>query len=111
MPRPVKSASEVLAEQDLPVADTSELVTETPAPVAEVPVVEAPKAEEPPPAEPEAPKPFVRFQINQIQKITFPDRSEYLATHGIHDITDMDLAAKLKAYANGGKRQIFILES
>jgi hypothetical protein len=116
--RTVKTPAEVLEAITPVVTVAPEPVVTAEPPVTEVqPEVKAPEVPvaEPPPetktevAEPG--KPFVRFQFNAINKITFPDNSEYLAMPGFHNIEDMALADKLTKYINrpGAKTALFRL--
>lgn len=120
MARKVTSASEAIgpAPEPEPVTETTPEQAaqpgngETPPePTPETHVViELPPFSADPPPEPTEKPPLLRLQVNQIQRITFGDGSEYLAIPGIHDINDPDLAKKLTDLINRpNKRQLFIL--
>lgn len=111
MAKKVVTCAEAIGEAPAPEQPvTGETVAEVP---AETPNTQPEAPEVEPETTPEAPvkKPvLLTIQVNQIQRITFGDGSEYHATFGVHEITDDRLAANLAALLNRPhKRQIFIL--
>lgn len=112
MARTVKTSAEVLASITPPEPETVvvpepvvKVVTEAPPEVVVAAPVE-PVVE----AAPTGPK-VAKFLFNTTTNIQFPDRSEYLAIAGFHDIADMELAEKITRYISrpGAKTALFRL--